>query len=76
MIAAGKTGSQRGIYSMAVRNGKIVFGPESYPESDPMASPPGAVYDKPTPESWQVLQTGKPAAVGPTLINTASLFQP
>jgi len=59
-IAAGKTGSQRGIYSMALRDGKIIFGPESYPKNDPMASPPGTVYKKPNPENRQVLQTGKP----------------
>jgi two-component system, sensor histidine kinase and response regulator len=65
MIAAGKAGSQRGIYSMALCEGKIVFGPESYPESDPMASPPGTVYVKPAPADWEVLRTGKPATVGP-----------
>ena len=64
-IAAGKIILQRGIYSMAVRSGKIVFGPESYPENDPMASPPGKIYERPTPQDWQVLQTGKPDTIGP-----------
>lgn len=38
----------RGIYTIAQRDGKLVFGPESYSESDPQASPPGTVYLKPT----------------------------
>ncbi|MFZ3047756.1 MAG: ATP-binding protein [Desulfatirhabdiaceae bacterium] len=48
MRSAGRTLLQRGIYSMAMRDGKIVFGPENYPEDDPMASPPGTEYRQPS----------------------------
>jgi len=65
MINMAANGSQRGIYSMAMRDGKIVFGPESYLESDPMASPPGTVYEKPHSEFVHVLQNGRSAVFGP-----------
>jgi hypothetical protein len=65
MINEAKTGTQRGIYSTAIRDGKIVFGPETYPDGDPLASPAGTVYEKPTPQNWHVLQNGTPATVGP-----------
>ena len=42
MVAFGKHLPQRGIYSMAQRDGKLVFGPESYDRDDPMASIPGS----------------------------------
>jgi PAS domain S-box-containing protein len=38
----------RGIYTIAERDGQLVFGPESYAETDPQASPPGTVYRQPT----------------------------
>ena len=65
MINEAKTVTQRGICSTAIRDGKIVFGPETYPEGDPLATPPGTVYEKPTPQDWLVLQNGTPATVGP-----------
>ncbi|MBC7316068.1 MAG: CHASE domain-containing protein, partial [Chloroflexi bacterium] len=49
----------RGIYTMALRDGQILFGPENYPEDDPLASPPGAVYQEPGPEDFALLQTGR-----------------
>ena len=65
LIADNKNISQLGIFSMAVRDGEIVLGPESYQENDPRASLPGTVYKKPNPENRQVLQTGKPMVAGP-----------
>jgi hypothetical protein len=44
MTSAGKPFPQRGIYSMALRGGKLFLGPENYPENDPMASPPDTAY--------------------------------
>ena len=38
----------RGIYSLARRGDALVFGPESYADDDPQASPPGTVYKQPT----------------------------
>jgi PAS domain S-box-containing protein len=65
MIAMAASGEQRGIYSMALRDGKIVFGPESYAESDPMASAPGTVFEQPSFEDLQAIETGTPATIGP-----------
>ena len=65
MINMAANGHQRGIYSMAMRGGKIVFGPESYLEGDSMASPPGTVYKNPPSEFLRVLQNGRPAVIGP-----------
>lgn len=55
----------RGIYSLAVRNGKMVFGPENYDRDDPMASPPGTVYREPGSENWEAFRTGLPCTIGP-----------
>ena len=65
MIAYGRYAQLRSIYSMALRNDSIVFGPENLPEDAPDASPPGTVYEQPTEEDWQILRTGKSAAMGP-----------
>jgi hypothetical protein len=48
LISYGKyLGNFSGIYSMVLKDGKIVFGPEDYDEDDPLASPPGTVYKMP-----------------------------
>ena len=65
MIVAGKTIPQRGIWSIATRDGVIVFGPETYKENDPMASPPGTEYKQPPPELRQLLKDKHPVTVGP-----------
>ncbi len=44
------------VYTIAQRNGAFVFGPESYPEGHPNASPPGTVYRQPPPELAAVFQ--------------------
>ncbi len=65
MVAYGRLLPLRGIYSLALRDGHIVFGPENYPPDDPQASPPGTVYERPSPGDWEVFQTGKPTMIGP-----------
>lgn len=65
LTALGTYCPHRGIYTMALRDGRLVFGPESYGEDDPMASPPGTVYERPAANDLQVFATGKPAAFGP-----------
>lgn len=55
----------RGIYSVALRNSSMVFGPENYPENDPSASPPGTVYEKPDARLWSVFSTGNSTTIGP-----------
>ncbi len=65
MIAFARAVGQRSIYSMAVRNGSILFGPESLPVGDPLASSPGTVYEEPRPEDWNALRNGAAAVFGP-----------
>lgn len=63
-VYAGAMG-YRSIYSMAQKNGNIVFGPESLNEKDPLASQPGTVYKNPPHEIKEVFKTGKPLTAGP-----------
>lgn len=65
MAALGKHLPQRGIYSLAQRNGTLFFGPENYCEDDPMASPPGTVYEEPSAKDFGVFTTGRPSTMGP-----------
>jgi len=55
----------RGIYSMALRDGRLVFGPECYPTDDPVVSSPGTVYEESSPEDFRIFETGKPITFGP-----------
>jgi PAS domain S-box-containing protein len=66
MIAAGKCFPQRGIYSMALRDGKIYFGPENYAPDDPMASPPGTEFQQPSESDLQIFHDRKPTTTGPS----------
>ncbi len=66
MIAFGQYLPCRGIYSLAMREGTLVFGPENYRPDDPMASPPGTVYEQPSPADVAVFTTGEPVTIGPT----------
>ncbi len=54
-----------GIYTMAMHNGRILFGPESIPESHPYASPPGTPYEQPPSTLESVFRFRRSAAVGP-----------
>jgi len=66
MIAYGKLIRQRGIYSMALKESDIVFGPENYPEGDPMGSgPPGKIYEQPGEDDFRIFKDGKPVVTGP-----------
>mgnify|MGYP000591045430 CR=1 FL=1 len=65
MIALGEHVSQRGIYSLALRDANLVFGPENYHEDDPMASPPGTPYEEPSAEDLAVFSAGHPLTMGP-----------
>ncbi|HRX71222.1 MAG: CHASE domain-containing protein [Candidatus Competibacteraceae bacterium] len=56
---------QRGIYSIALRDGAMIFGPESFAADDPLASPPGAVYQRPPAELNEIFQNGQPRTIGP-----------
>jgi signal transduction histidine kinase/CHASE1-domain containing sensor protein len=65
MKAYGQILNVRGLYSMAIRNGSIVFGPENYAEEDPQASPPGAVHEQPSENVIQIFKDGLPFIEGP-----------
>ncbi|MFA6636685.1 MAG: PAS domain S-box protein [Candidatus Omnitrophota bacterium] len=56
----------RGIYTMALRGEDIIFGPETYDEDDPMASPPGTVYERPSDLDIEIFRTGKEYVYGPS----------
>jgi PAS domain S-box-containing protein len=64
-VTAGKRFQQRGIYTMALRGGKIFFGPENYSRQDPMASPPGTEYKRPSAFDFKVFSNKRPVTVGP-----------
>lgn len=55
----------RSLYSMALRDGQIVFGPESLPADDPYASSPGTVYKQPSPQDFEIFKSGKASVQGP-----------
>jgi len=64
--AAGKLFPQRGIYTMAMRNGRIYFGPENYHAGDPQSSPAGAEYQEPTAAFRQIFIDRQPLTEGPS----------
>jgi len=65
MMAYAQAQGLRGIYSMVLRGGHIVFGPESYATNDPQASLPGTVYRKPPPELLEVFSSQRARVFGP-----------
>lgn len=65
MIAYGRLTQQHSLYSMALRNGVLVFGPENLAEGDPMASPPGTIYQHPSAADFALFQSGRPIVSGP-----------
>jgi PAS domain S-box-containing protein len=55
----------RSLYTMALRNGQLVFGPENLSPNDPYASPPGTVYQTPSVKDVEIFQTGEAMIQGP-----------
>jgi PAS domain S-box-containing protein len=53
------------IYSMVLRDNKVVFGPESIDVNDSRASPPGTIYQEPPAAVLKALQSGQPQTEGP-----------
>jgi|GEM_PF-1667517 len=71
------------LYTMALKNGQIVFGPESLPEGSPQSSPPGTVYQNPSQKDFEIFETGSRQIQGPhsdeygTFVTaTAPVFDP
>lgn len=65
MMAFAQAVKARSIYSMAVRDGQIKFGPESLADNDPFASPPGTVYEKPPDAVHDAFRSHLPQTCGP-----------
>ncbi|MCC7300314.1 MAG: CHASE domain-containing protein, partial [Verrucomicrobia bacterium] len=65
MKAYAEASGIRSLYSMALRNGNLVFGPETLNPDDPNASPPGTVYRTPTKKDFEIFNTGDAAVQGP-----------
>ncbi len=65
MRACAESAGINSLYTMALREGRIVFGPESLAEGHPYASPPGTVYQKPSPQDFDLFKTGRPQIHGP-----------
>ncbi len=54
-----------GIYTQAIRNGGIVFGPESYESGSDLASSVGEPYQQATEENIAIFSSGTPIVQGP-----------
>ncbi len=65
LMAYARAIGHRSIYTQALRNAAIVFGPESLAEDDPQASPPGTVYKQPTAENLEAFGTKRSFTEGP-----------
>ena len=63
--AVAEASGLRSLYTMALRNGNIVFGPESLSPDDRYASPPGTVYQEPSEKDFEIFRTGEPQIQGP-----------
>ncbi len=55
----------RSLYTLALRDGQLVFGPESLEPGDPYASPPGTVYEESSPLDFELFETRRPVIQGP-----------
>jgi PAS domain S-box-containing protein len=55
----------RSLYTMTLRDGELIFGPESLKLDDQYASPPGTVFQKPTEKDFEIFRTGEAAVQGP-----------
>jgi PAS domain S-box-containing protein len=63
--AHGKFIMQKSIYTVAIRGGLMVFGPENIPPESKDASAPGEVYEQPSEELRAVFRTKKAIATEP-----------
>ncbi len=63
--AHGRFIMQKSIYTVAIRGGLMVFGPENIPPESKDASSPGEVYEQPSEELRAVFRTKKAIATEP-----------
>lgn len=56
----------RGIWTMALRDGSLLFGPESYESDEPLGEGlPGQVYENPPERDFEIFSTGEAFTLGP-----------
>lgn len=56
----------RGIWTMAHRDGVLLFGPESYESDEPLGEGlPGQVYENPPDRDFEIFRTGEAFTLGP-----------
>ena len=65
MIDYGHLTGQHNIYSVAIRNNRLLFGPENLEINEPMASSPGRAYLQSQQELLDVFKNRLPVVVGP-----------
>jgi PAS domain S-box-containing protein len=56
----------RGIWTMTLRDGVLLFGPESYESDEPLGEGlPGEVYENPPERDFEIFRTGEAFTLGP-----------
>lgn len=65
MQAYGKTFGHLSIYTMVLRDGKIIFGPESLNSMDSLSSPPGTEYQRPPEGLLKLFSEPQSLTLGP-----------
>ncbi len=57
----------RCLYTMALRDGRIYFGPEGLDADSPLASPVGTLYEEPSELDFEVFRSAESIVQGPTI---------
>jgi len=66
LVTFSKALGLKSIYTMKLlTDGSVLFGPESLPTDDPIASPPGTLYENPSKELYESFMSGIPFTEGP-----------
>ena len=65
LTAYGRAIHHRCLYSVQLRGNQLLFGPENLEVHDPIASPPGTVYEQPPNGLRHIFDTAQPITVGP-----------
>lgn len=63
--AYAKAAGVRSLYTIGRKDKQLFFGPESLDPDDPYASPPGTLYEEPSPLDFEIFETGKTTVQGP-----------
>lgn len=74
MIAYANAMRLRSLYSIGLRDGRLIFGPESLAEDDPLSSSPGTVFLRPAVEDYAIFHDGHSVAMGPQTDEYGTFF--